>query len=184
MKKITFKKIVWPLILLVVVGLIVGAGIVLPNQPDKLDGFASCLKDKGATFYGAFWCPHCQNQEALFGRSERLLPYIECSNPDQSSTQVCIDKNIISYPTWVFSGGFTVNSSSAPKICENGSKVPECQNLSNPYYKVWLFPNLVAGSTAEPTQKNDIWTFPPDSRLLGEIPLATFAAETGCELPK
>jgi hypothetical protein len=106
MKTSTLKKIVWPLILLVAVGLIVWAAIVVPNQPDKLDSFASCLKDKGATFYGAFWCPHCQAQKAAFGRSERLLPYVECSTPDgQGSTQICTDKKIQSYPTWEFKDG-------------------------------------------------------------------------------
>jgi len=106
MKNSTLKKIVWPAILLIAVGLIVWAAIILPNKPDKLDGFATCLKDKGATFYGAFWCPHCQNQKALFGRSERLLPYVECSTPDgQSSTQICIDRGVKSYPTWEFKDG-------------------------------------------------------------------------------
>ena len=76
------------------------------NQPDKLDAFAACLKDKGAVFYGAFWCPHCQNQKALFGRSERLLPYVECSTPDgRGQLEVCREKNVEGYPTWVFPDG-------------------------------------------------------------------------------
>lgn len=106
MKYSKLKKIVWPAILLVAVGLIVWAAIVVPNQPDKLDSFATCIKDSGTTFYGAFWCPHCQAQKAAFGRSERLLPYVECSTPDgQGSTQICIDKKIQSYPTWEFKDG-------------------------------------------------------------------------------
>ena len=40
----------------------------------KYDEFAQCLKDKGATFYGAFWCPHCQAQKKLFGTSVKFLP--------------------------------------------------------------------------------------------------------------
>ena len=79
-----------------------------PSGPTdgRLDTFAKCLKDKGATFYGAFWCPHCQNEKALFGSSAELLPYTECSMPDgQSQTQVCIDKKISSYPTWEFADG-------------------------------------------------------------------------------
>ncbi len=60
--------------------------------PGALDDFATCLKDKGATFYGAFWCPHCQAQKKLFGRSVAKLPYVECSLPSgQGQTQVCID---------------------------------------------------------------------------------------------
>ena len=77
-----------------------------PIEPGKYDQFAMCLKDKGATFYGAFWCPHCQAQKKMFGSSVSLLPYVECSTPDaKSQTQICIDKNIKSYPTWEFADG-------------------------------------------------------------------------------
>lgn len=71
-----------------------------------LVGFAQCLKEKGATFYGAFWCPHCQNQKKLFGNAVSALPYVECSTPDaQGQLQVCIDKKIQNYPTWEFADG-------------------------------------------------------------------------------
>lgn len=79
-------------------------------QKNKYDDFATCLKDNGAKFYGAFWCPHCQSQKTLFGKSASLLPYVECSTPNaQSQTQVCIDKKIMSYPTWEFSDGSVIN---------------------------------------------------------------------------
>ncbi len=71
-----------------------------------LDSFATCLKAKGVIFYGAFWCPHCQATKKMFGSSAKLLPYVECSNPDgQTQTQICIDKKIVQYPTWVFPDG-------------------------------------------------------------------------------
>jgi thiol-disulfide isomerase/thioredoxin len=74
------------------------------NQPENLDAFTQCLKDEGAVFYGAFWCPHCQNQKALFGESAELLPYTECSTPDgQGRLPVCEEKKIEGYPTWIFS---------------------------------------------------------------------------------
>jgi len=70
------------------------------------DTLATCIKDKGAVFYGTFWCPHCQNQKKLFGASESLLPYVECSTQDgKGQTQICIDKNIQGYPTWTFADG-------------------------------------------------------------------------------
>jgi len=72
----------------------------------QYDTFAQCLKDKGAIFYGAFWCPHCQAQKKLFGSSVKLLPYVECSTLDgNAQTKICIDKKITSYPTWEFSDG-------------------------------------------------------------------------------
>jgi hypothetical protein len=74
--------------------------------PGKYDEFATCLKEKGATFYGAFWCPHCQAQKKMFGSSAKLLPYVECSTADGAGqTQVCIDKGIQSYPTWTLADG-------------------------------------------------------------------------------
>ena len=97
------------LIIIVVVVLVVASGIwyVASNkgavEPGKYDTFAVCLKDKGAVFYGAFWCPHCQNQKKLFGSSQSLLPYVECSTPDgKAMLQACKDKKVESYPTWEF----------------------------------------------------------------------------------
>lgn len=96
-------------IAVIVAALAIGAIWLLVDyrsKPGKLDGFAQCLKDKGATFFGAFWCPHCQNQKALFGNSAKLLPYIECSTPDaQGQLQICKDKKITGYPTWEFADG-------------------------------------------------------------------------------
>lgn len=81
-----------------------------PTGPGKYDDFATCLKDKGAVFYGAFWCPHCQTQKKLFGSSQKLLPYVECSTADGSAqTQACTDKNITGYPTWEFADGTRLN---------------------------------------------------------------------------
>ncbi len=91
---------------IVVIALLGWGFLALNQQSTKLDGFASCVKDSGATFYGAFWCPHCQAQKALFKRSARLLPYVECSQADgKTQTQVCIDKGVKSYPTWYFKDG-------------------------------------------------------------------------------
>jgi hypothetical protein len=91
---------------LIIVGVSVYAVKGKNSGPGQLDAFASCLKDSGATFYGAFWCPHCQAQKALFGKSVKLLPYVECSNPDgKSQNATCNAKGIEGYPTWVFPDG-------------------------------------------------------------------------------
>ncbi len=99
------KKIL--LIGLIGVG-IIAAWLIIRHQskPGTYDAFAQCLKDRGAVFYGAFWCPHCQNQKRMFGSSAKLLPYVECSTSDgESQTQVCKDKKIDGYPTWEFKDG-------------------------------------------------------------------------------
>lgn len=92
--------------MVVVVGGLVAGRMWGENQPGKLDTFAQCVTDNGATFYGAFWCPHCADQKRMFGTSERLLNYVECSTPDrQNQTQACVDAGIQSYPTWEFADG-------------------------------------------------------------------------------
>jgi thiol-disulfide isomerase/thioredoxin len=73
------------------------------NKPGDYDEFATCIEKSGAKFYGAFWCPHCQAQKALFGKSKNLLPYVECSTANgQGQTDECKAKTIESYPTWEF----------------------------------------------------------------------------------
>ena len=73
------------------------------SGPGELDAFATCLKDRGAIFYGTFWCPHCANQKKLFGKSVKFLPYVECSTADgKNQLLICKEKNITSYPTWDF----------------------------------------------------------------------------------
>ncbi len=83
-----------------------GGSTSATNNDGKYDTFATCLKDQGAKFYGAFWCPHCQAQKKLFGSSVKLLPYVECSTASGTGqTQVCIDNKVASYPTWEFADG-------------------------------------------------------------------------------
>ena len=99
MQKLTYI-IIGLLVLVGIVYIIVAPGRV---KVGKYDSFATCIKDSGAVVYGAFWCPHCQAEKALFGSSAHLLPYVECSTPDgQGQTQVCKDKGIVEYPTWQF----------------------------------------------------------------------------------
>lgn len=108
---------------------LLGWGILALNQQStKLDSFAVCIKDSGATFYGAFWCPHCQAQKAMFKKSARLLPYVECSEADgKTQTQACIDKKIESYPTWYFRDGSSQTGTlSLEQLTEKtGCVVPE-----------------------------------------------------------
>lgn len=102
------KSTLW---ILTGVGVVVIAGgtwyaVAQSRTPGPLDGFAQCLKEKKVTFYGAFWCPHCQNQKKLFGKSAKYLPYVECSTADsQKQLPVCKDKKIEGYPTWEFADG-------------------------------------------------------------------------------
>ncbi|HYC34343.1 MAG TPA: hypothetical protein VEC13_01275 [Candidatus Paceibacterota bacterium] len=105
MKKET-KYIIGALIALVLI--VVGISFLDKSsigESDKYDSFAMCLSEKGAKFYGAFWCPHCQKQKAMFENSDKI-PYVECSTPDtKGQLQVCTDKGVKSYPTWILADG-------------------------------------------------------------------------------
>ena len=95
------------IVTLIAVIIIVGGGIYAlvrkANTPGKYDTLAQCIADSGAKFYGAFWCPHCQATKAMFGKSAKLLPYIECSQPSgQGQLPICDEKGIKGYPTWIF----------------------------------------------------------------------------------
>lgn len=92
-----------------VVGVLIIAGaayLMFSSKPipsTALDAFAQCLSDNGAKMYGAWWCPHCQNQKTLFGDSWQFIDYTECSPPGgQSQLPVCAQAGIRGYPTWVF----------------------------------------------------------------------------------
>ncbi len=92
--------------IVIAIGGLVGGRYWNEAQPGKYDQFAQCIQESGATFYGAFWCPHCEDQRNMFGASQQFLPYVECSTPDrQNQTQACIDAEIKSYPTWVLADG-------------------------------------------------------------------------------
>lgn len=76
-----------------------------PEDP-YLQGLAQHLRDSGARFYGASWCPHCNEQKALFGASGRRLPYVECSPDGRHSPPAaeCLLRGIEGYPTWIIDG--------------------------------------------------------------------------------
>jgi len=95
----------WIIIGIVVLAIVLGIGWY-GAQPGQYDQFATCIKNSGATFFGAFWCPHCQREKSFFGKSAALLPYVECSTPDgQGQTEVCKQNKIEGYPTWQFKDG-------------------------------------------------------------------------------
>lgn len=89
---------------LIIVGLIAFA-TTKQAAPSVYDGFAQCLAQQGTKMYGAWWCPHCQNQKELFGKSFNYVHYVECSNASRTMNQTCQDAGIEGYPTWEFSDG-------------------------------------------------------------------------------
>lgn len=73
-----------------------------PEDP-QLQALATHLTEKGVKFFGAYWCPRCQEQKAVFDASAKRLPYVECSSGGRGSalTKACAAEKVKSYPTWI-----------------------------------------------------------------------------------
>ncbi|MDA0267806.1 MAG: hypothetical protein O3A14_12810 [Cyanobacteria bacterium] len=67
---------------------------------------ADHLASLGAKKYGAWWCPHCHAQQALFGQDAfAKITYVECDPEGQNSqTATCQSVGVTSYPTWEING--------------------------------------------------------------------------------
>jgi hypothetical protein len=190
--KNTQKTIFFIVIIVLVLGTIAtfiirGSG---PSVGSKYDGLATCLKDKGANFYGAFWCPHCQAQKKEFGSSSKLLPYVECSTADANGQlQVCIDKKIESYPTWTFANPINIVEKTAPIVCTKTPGIPgedptcEKPGVRSEYAKAWLFPEYQIYAVEEPVHTGDQWTFVAGTQIRGDVSLEDLAKQSSCTLP-
>lgn len=74
--------------------------LILPDTSGEYDSFASCLTEEGVVMYGTDWCPHCKNQKALFGKSFKLIDYVNCD----FNKETCLINGVEGYPTWKISG--------------------------------------------------------------------------------
>jgi len=71
-----------------------------------VDIFAKCITDSGAIMYGTFWCPHCARTKKSFGSSFQHINYVECDpRGENEQAELCIEKEIDKYDTWVFADG-------------------------------------------------------------------------------
>ena len=70
----------------------------------KHDGFARCLTARGVKMYGAYWCPHCQEQKEKFAKSFQYVNYVECGvkGDVHARSEACKNDDIKHYPTWQF----------------------------------------------------------------------------------
>ena len=76
-----------------------------PEDP-YLKALAIHLTEVGTKFYGASWCPHCNDQKELFRNSAYRLPYVECSPRGRNGppARACAVLDIRNFPTWMIDG--------------------------------------------------------------------------------
>jgi hypothetical protein len=96
------RKIV---VAIVIVAAFAGAFYLgLRKRTSRYDAFAQCTKTRGARMYGAYWCPHCQEQEELFGSAFQYVNYVECGvkGDVKKQSEACKLAEVKHYPTWEF----------------------------------------------------------------------------------
>ena len=65
-------------------------------------GLARHLREQGVVMYGAYWCPHCVEQKALFGDAAKDIPYVECAADGiNARPDLCEKAGVKAFPTWV-----------------------------------------------------------------------------------
>jgi hypothetical protein len=101
-----------------------------PAAPGKYAEVAQCLTQKGVIMYGAYWCPHCQNQKKAFGSDQQFIKYQECDPKGAGGDRkACLEAGVTSYPTWGFPGqGNLVGEQSVAdlaKLANCADKLPQ-----------------------------------------------------------
>ena len=76
-------------------------GSQIPTE--DLEGFAKCLIESDATFYGTEWCSFCAQQKQVLGdvyNQFRTQFYVDCDRNQER----CSQAGVRAYPTWVING--------------------------------------------------------------------------------
>ena len=95
------------------------AGVNSEQDNEYVAKLADFMTSQGAVLYGAYWCPHCQEQKKIFGDAIKKINYVECdsrgpnANPDE-----CRGQNIKSYPTWIYQGQQYVGTQSLSQLAK------------------------------------------------------------------
>jgi uncharacterized membrane protein len=90
---------------------------------------ARYLKQIDAKMYGAYWCPHCHEQEALFGREAFAnINYVECAADGRNSKSDLCQKIVpeaekqtsqsFGFPTWEIKGKYYAGVQSLEKLAQ------------------------------------------------------------------
>jgi hypothetical protein len=127
-----------------------------------------------------------------FGKSAKLLPYIECSSKVPNAEggydqlQICKDAYITGYPTWEFPNPIVLPKSQgettvACKVPFTKDQPRDCEGA-----RPGSWNTVIAGqsflSVSKPTDDGKNWTLPPLSRTSGEVPVETIASLAQCSV--
>ena len=96
------ERLIWVGIVVVVIAAYAGFWY---HSNHQYDGFAKCLSSKQAKMYGLYWCPHCAEQKAMFGKAFQYVPYVECGIKGSHELGAeCTAAGVKLFPSWQFGG--------------------------------------------------------------------------------
>lgn len=94
------KKLIWVGVLLL---LVVAYAAWWEYKNHRYDGFAKCLTSKQTKMYGLYWCPHCAEQKAMFGKAFQYVSYVECGiKGSHEMAAACQQAGVKLFPSWQF----------------------------------------------------------------------------------
>jgi hypothetical protein len=71
--------------------------------------------------YGAYWCPHCYEQQQLFGKQAwSIVKHVECAEDARENPQpkVCNKAGIKGFPTWKIRGKLDAGVKTLARLSE------------------------------------------------------------------
>ena len=148
------------LLLVIVIGLLWVADQQAAPKREAYADLAQCLSDESVVFYGAFWCPACAQQKAMFGGSVKKLPYTECSLPDRTQSELCTEAEIANYPVWEFvredEEPYRCGGVVSPEILAHvsGCPLPTYEGVDNTV--AGLYDRLVIETTTDSLQRRGV----------------------------
>jgi hypothetical protein len=96
------ERLIWAGIVVVVIAAYAGFWY---HSNHQYDGFAKCLSSRRAKMYGLYWCPHCAEQKAMFGKAFQYVPYVECGiKGSHELAAECTAAGVKLFPSWQFGG--------------------------------------------------------------------------------
>ncbi len=112
--KINFKKYFIITAGVVIIVLIVLSILNYTKKPGEYDDFVKCLTEKGAVIYGNDFCQYTAKQLNFFGKSEKYLNYVKCSE----NKELCDSKKVEVTPTWEINGEMYSQVQTFEKLAE------------------------------------------------------------------
>jgi len=96
------ERLIWTGIVVVLIAAYAGFWY---HSNHQYDGFAKCLSSRQAKMYGLYWCPHCAEQKAMFGKAFQYVPYVECGiKGSHELAAECTAAGVKLFPSWQFGG--------------------------------------------------------------------------------